>query len=150
MVPTAGVPGRGSVDPIMPRNSITIETNSNNTDTSDDDSTDEPKGFSREPADYVPTEHFLTRFSPTHGSKAATRIAPEITGEVVETCIREGELLRGSGRCWRLETEVDGHRWRLVADIRPDELNRVLTALVPGIHRPGDHDPNRRVGGGRR
>lgn len=59
-------------------------------------------------------------------------------------------LLRGSGRCWRLETEVDGRCWRLVVDVRPDELNRVLTALVPGIHRAGDHDPEKRLEGGSR
>lgn len=109
-----------------------------------------PNGFSREPADYAPTEHFLTRFSSVHGSSASTRICPEITGDVVETCIREGELLEGEGRCWRLEAEVGGYQWRLVVDIRPDEDNRVCTALVPGVHRPSHHDPERRLGGGER
>lgn len=143
MVPTAGVPGRDRTTPIM---SETIK----ETTEQSSDNTDVPEGFSRSPEDYRSTEHFLTRFSATHGSKAATRLAPEITGEVVETCIKEGELLRGSGRCWRLETEVDGRRWRLVVDVRPDELNRVLTALVPGIHRAGDHDPEKRLEGGSR
>lgn len=114
------------------------------------DNTDEPEGFSREPEDYRPTEHFLTRFSHSHGPKAATRIAPPITGDVISACIREGEVLPAAGRCWRLETEVAGHQWRLVVDIRPDESNRVMTALVPGVHRPDDHDPDRRVGGGSR
>lgn len=112
---------------------------------------EEPEGFSRDPADYSPTNHFLTRFSDAHGSPSDTRVNPSITGDVIETCIREGELSPAHGGRWRLETEVDDHLWRLVVAIEPNpQTNWVCSALVPGRRQPTDHDPDARLGGGRR
>lgn len=118
-------------------------------ETDEIDENEAPEGFARDPAAYVPTDHFLTRFSDRCGRKSETRIAPPITGKVVRGCIEDGTLREGANGCYRLETPIDGHEWRLVVDIRPDADNRVMTALVPGIHSPSDHSPELRLGGDR-
>lgn len=105
-----------------------------------------PAGFSRRPEAYRPTEHFLVRYSPNHGSERETRLNPQITSEVIETCITEGTLREGHSGRWRLEADVDGYRWRLVVAIHADSSNAVLTALVPGVHDDGDHEGYRGVG----
>lgn len=96
-------------------------------------------GLSRDPENYVPSDHFLTRFSPSCGRPDDTRHNPRITSDVVETCIREGELRRanGAGR-WIFEAEVAGHQWWLVVGINEGKHNDVLTAYVPGVHETDD------------
>lgn len=105
----------------------------------------ESEGFSRDPGDYSPTNHFLCRLSDGYGPASEIRINPPITSEVIAECIRNGELRPGHGGRWLLETEVDGYEWRLVVSIDGDQ-RLVQSAVVPGVHTPSDHDPSRRIG----
>lgn len=90
----------------------------------------------RDPSAIRPTEHFLRRYSNEYGTSHETRRDPEITGDVIETCIREGTISPGEGRALLYETEVDGHEWRLIVGFKDGPV--AVTAYVPGVHGEGD------------
>lgn len=90
----------------------------------------------RDPAQVRSSEHFLRRFSSDHGYSSETRRDPEITADVVRTCIQEGEISSGGGHTLRYETEIDGHEWRLVIGYKTGQPVAV-TAYVPGVHGKG-------------
>lgn len=119
-----------------------------NTD-ADDAGAEPPAGFSRYPADYVPTDHFLQRFDEDTGTIEA-RTNPRITGAVIETCIRDGELKSANGDRWVLEADVDGVMWWLVVGIHEGRSNDVLTAYAPDRHQLAGGPERDQVGGGGR
>ena len=90
----------------------------------------------REPSEYRRTKHLVNRFR--------TRRNPEITGDVIRTCITEGDIqpAKGDARC-KFVANVDGYTWWLVVQIvhdafeNPDVKHLALTAYSPGVH--GDH-----------
>lgn len=89
----------------------------------------------RNPEDIHTTEHFLRRFSNDHGASCETRRNPEITGEIIETCIVDGDISPGNGRSLLYETEIDGYEWRLVVGFETGAPVAV-TAYCPSVHRP--------------
>lgn len=89
----------------------------------------ETESVVRNPADYTPTDHFVIRARRSYGPIAETRTAPPITGDVIETCISEGETKRVRNGCVKFSARVSGDEWHLVTHGR-----KVLTAYAPEHH----------------
>lgn len=88
--------------------------------------TDKPP---RNPREIRPTTHFVDRFK--------RRRNPSITSEVVETCIKHGEVTPGRGSTLLYENDVRGVRWRLVVGFGAGDPV-AITAYAPGVH--GDRE----------
>lgn len=78
--------------------------------------------LSRDPSDYVPTDHFLIRAKRDFDPRGETRVCPPITPKVTRTCIAEGAV----------EPPRDGHV-KFVAMV--DEIEWHLAVYVDGADR---------------
>lgn len=104
------------------------------------DTIDTPLGpLPRDPAQYRPSDHFRYRFS--------RREDPPITGEVVETCIRGGEITEARGfRRYRFEATLpyrdrDVRWWLIVGLTETGPPYTVITAYAPDEHPREETDP---------
>jgi hypothetical protein len=87
----------------------------------------------RDPSAYRACDHFRYRFT--------RRDDPPITGEVIETCIREGVIHEArEPRRYRFEAHINGIRWWLVVDRNAREPHTVVTAFAPEIHDPSTEE----------
>lgn len=68
----------------------------------------------REPAAYRPSNHFAQRFHDRYDE-----FNRHLDGEIVATCIREGEVTHHQPDKAHLEADIGGVRYRLV--VAPDE-----------------------------
>lgn len=79
---------------------------------------------SRDPSDYRTTEYFLRRYSRDQGPECETRQNPPISAKVIETCIREGDLIEAKDGLHTLTATVDGYTWWMV-------VSMYVIAVVP-------------------
>lgn len=87
-----------------------------------------PPQLPREPSAYRPSNHFAYRFK--------TRQNPPITDRVIETCIREGEIVpTRHAKRWKFVTEIEqngeSYRWWLIVGLSGDPPYTVVTAYCP-------------------
>lgn len=86
---------------------------------------------SRDPSDYSAADHFRIRYHRGAGPVSETRTNPHITGDVIRSCIRHGDLKPGHDDCVIFSDRVAGVDWWLIAN--PD-TREVLTAYAPEYH----------------
>jgi len=91
----------------------------------------------REPSAYRATDHFRYRYN--------HREDPPVTDEVIETCIREGDIVAGDRvvgpNCFGFETEVNGVQWRVVVQaVAEGPPHLAVTAFSPELHDRDEED----------
>lgn len=95
--------------------------------------TDDPP---RDPSDYEPTTHFM--------SKCKYRCDPSPSPSIAAAVIRDGEVVPLAGQAHQVvfEAERGPHTWRVVADVREgmEPPYPLVTIYAVDAHGPGRHD----------
>lgn len=104
--------------------------------------------LSRDPSDYVPTDHFLIRAKRDFGPRGETRVCPPITPKVTRTCIAEGTVESACAGHVKFVAMVDEIEWHMVVHIDgADRELEQLHLLEEGKGLDLDGEPIEDVGG---